>query len=84
MYAIFPLCVLAGLVPVTLSGIGTRDAAFVQLMTMYGIAREGATMVALGYTVFAYWILSLISLPVIGWQLLSWYRRAQSQEYRQD
>lgn len=83
-YAVFPLCVLAGLVPVTVSGVGTRDAAFVQLMMLNGVSLEGATMVALGYTAFAYWILSLLCLPAVGWQLAAWRRRAVSTQHRPD
>jgi uncharacterized membrane protein YbhN (UPF0104 family) len=69
-FAIFPLCILAGLLPVTLSGIGTRDVAFVKLLMAAGVTLEKATMVGFGYTVFAYWILSLISLPAVGWQMI--------------
>ncbi len=83
-YAIFPLCVLAGLVPATVSGVGTRDAAFVALMMHYGVGREGATMVALGYTAFAYWLLSLLCLPAVGWQLVAWRRTSVVPESRQD
>jgi uncharacterized membrane protein YbhN (UPF0104 family) len=68
-FAVFPLCILAGLVPVTVSGIGTRDAAFAQFLMMYGARVEGATLVGLGYTLCAYWILSLISLPAVLWNL---------------
>lgn len=83
-YAIFPLCVLAGLVPATVSGVGTRDAAFVALMMRYGVGREGATMVALGYTAYAYWLLSFLCLPVVGWQLVAWRRTSVTPEPRRD
>ena len=75
-YALFPLCVIAGLVPVTVSGVGTRDAVFVKLMILNGVGLEGATMVALGYTFFAYWLLSLLCLPAVGWQLFAWRQSA--------
>lgn len=68
-YAIFPLCVLAGLWPTTISGLGTRDKAFQALLALQGAGAEEAALVALGYTLFAYWILSLISLPAVTWQL---------------
>lgn len=74
-FAIFPLCVLAGLLPVTLSGIGTRDAAFVQLLVGAGVSLETATMIGIGYTLFAYWILSLVSLPVVALELIDYYRK---------
>jgi uncharacterized membrane protein YbhN (UPF0104 family) len=83
-YALFPLCVMAGLVPVTVSGVGTRDAVFVKLMMLNGVGLEGATMVALGYTVFAYWLLSLLCLPAVGWQLAAWRRAASLAENHQD
>ena len=61
-YSVFPLALLAGLVPVTIGGLGTRDAAFVALLGI-GLPREEATLVALGYTLCSYWLLSLIGLP---------------------
>jgi len=72
-FAIYPVAVLAGLVPLTVSGIGTRDAAFVFLLSGL-LAAEEATFVGLGYTLFAYWILSLVSLPVLFAELLSYLR----------
>ena len=72
-YAIFPLAILAGLVPVTVSGIGTRDAAFVALLSSQ-MPAEQATLVGIGYTLFAYWFLSLISFPVVAWQVLAFLR----------
>ena len=72
-YAIFPLAILAGLVPVTVSGIGTRDAAFVALLSTQ-MTSEQATLVGIGYTLFAYWFLSLISFPVVAWQVLAFLR----------
>ncbi|MFN0058513.1 MAG: lysylphosphatidylglycerol synthase transmembrane domain-containing protein [Planctomycetota bacterium] len=60
--ATFPLAVLAGLVPLTISGVGTRDAAFVLLLSAH-VPVEEATLIGFGYTVFAYWFLTLIGLP---------------------
>ena len=68
-YAIFPVGVLAGLVPASVSGIGIRDTVFTQLLVAAGVNESGAAMVAMGYTVYAYWLLSLISLPAAGVQL---------------
>lgn len=82
-YALFPLCVIAGLVPVTVSGVGTRDAVFVELLMLHGVSLEGATLVGLGYTVFAYWLLSLLCLPAVGWQLAAWRRLGRSTASRQ-
>ena len=75
-YAVFPLAILAGLVPVTVSGIGTRDAAFVALLGSQ-MSSEQATLVGLGYTLFAYWFLSLVSFPVVAWQVVAFLRGDQ-------
>jgi uncharacterized membrane protein YbhN (UPF0104 family) len=59
VFSIFPLAVLAGLAPFTISGIGTRDSAFVALFSTK-IPIEEATLIAIGYTFFSYWYLALI------------------------
>ncbi|HPS01044.1 MAG TPA: lysylphosphatidylglycerol synthase transmembrane domain-containing protein [Candidatus Sumerlaeota bacterium] len=68
-YSIFPLALLAGLVPATMSGVGTRDMAFVQLLQS-SLPLEQATLVGLGYTLFNYWLLSLICLPIVGLEIV--------------
>ena len=68
VYSIFPPAILAGLAPLTVSGIGTRDAAFVTLLAPY-TSTEQATLIGLSYTLYAYWLLSLLSLPVVFWEL---------------
>ncbi|GLI33980.1 lysylphosphatidylglycerol synthase transmembrane domain-containing protein [Desulforhabdus amnigena] len=82
-YGVFPLAILAGLVPVTLSGIGTRDSAFVLLLASK-MPMEEATLVGLGYTLFAYWLLSLISLPVVLWEITAFFRNDKPKEERDD
>ncbi len=72
-YGVFPMAILAGLVPLTVSGVGTRDSAFVFLLAGR-MPLEEATLVGLGYTVFAYWLLSLISLPIVFWEIVSYFR----------
>jgi glycosyltransferase 2 family protein len=62
--AIFPLAILAGLIPVTISGIGTRDSAFVIMLTGR-LSTEGATLVSLGYTFLAYWLVGLLGMPIL-------------------
>ncbi len=76
-YAIFPLAILAGLVPVTVSGIGTRDAAFVALLGSQ-MSQAQATLVGIGYTLFAYWLLSLLSFPAVAWQVMAYLRRGSA------
>jgi glycosyltransferase 2 family protein len=61
-FGIFPMAILAGLIPTTISGYGTRDAAFVALLSAF-LPREEATLVALGYMLVSYWFLSLLGLP---------------------
>jgi len=73
-YSIYPLAVLAGLVPTTISGLGTRDAAFVFLLSAYADMEE-ATLIALGYTIYNYWFLSLIGLPVVFRELWTWFKK---------
>jgi uncharacterized membrane protein YbhN (UPF0104 family) len=63
LLAVFPLAILAGLIPITVGGLGTRDSAFVILLAGH-LTTEGATLVALGYTVLAYWLLGLCGVPV--------------------
>lgn len=72
-YAIFPLAILAGLVPVTVSGVGTRDAAFVALLSSQ-MSAEQATLVGIGYTFFGYWLLSLLSFPAVALQIVDFLR----------
>ena len=72
--ALFPIGVLAGMVPLTVSGIGTRDSAFVFLLGAH-IGTESATLVGLGYTVFGYWLVALIGLPLV---LRALHRRVRS------
>ena len=69
VYGIFPLAILAGLLPLTVSGIGTRDAAFTALLGSQ-VGTEEATLIGLGYTLYAYWLLSVVSLPVVLWEML--------------
>ena len=66
--AAYPGAIIAGLLPVTISGIGVRDAVFVELLQPK-LSFDEATFVALGYTSFVYWGLSLISLPIVGGQI---------------
>ena len=75
-YAIVPLAVLAGLVPVTVSGVGTRDAAFVALLSSQ-MSAEQATLVGIGYTFFGYWLLSLVSFPAVALQIVDFMRRGR-------
>jgi len=65
--------VLAGLVPITVGGIGTWDSAFVILLTGH-LTTEGATLVALGCTVLAYWLIGLLGVPVALREIVAFLR----------
>lgn len=69
--AVFPPAVMTGMLPVTVGGLGPRETVLAGLLTE-AAGREGATALSLGYTVFTYWLLSALSLPV-AW---GWARRA--------
>jgi uncharacterized membrane protein YbhN (UPF0104 family) len=59
-----PLAIFAGLLPVTISGMGTRDGALVLLYR--GLAPAEVSLgVGLLYTFFGYWLLSLAGLPFL-------------------
>lgn len=69
VFAIVPLSIFAGLFPVTVSGIGTRDGAMVFLFS--GIVQAEAVMaVALMYTATVYWYLALLGLPFLSVSLM--------------
>lgn len=72
-YSIFPLAILSGLVVPSISGIGPRDSAMAQLLAAH-VSLEAATLVGLGYTFFAYWLLSLISFPFVAYEVLAFVR----------
>jgi uncharacterized membrane protein YbhN (UPF0104 family) len=80
-YSIFPLALLAGLLPATMSGVGTRDAAFVQLLQS-SLSLEQATLVGLGYTVFNYWLLALFCLPAVGMEIVRIWGKMDGPESR--
>lgn len=69
--SIYPIAVLAGLMPVSISGIGVRDAAMVYLLTSYTTPTQAAC-VALGYTFFAYWFPGLLSIPFCVHEVGRW------------
>jgi glycosyltransferase 2 family protein len=64
--SLWPLAVLVGLLPVTLAGMGTRDAAFVYLVGSTGSTAAEPSRILLatfGYSLLATWLLALIGLP---------------------
>ena len=79
MLSIFPVAILAGLIPVTISGVGTRDAVFVLLLSNHILVEE-ATLIGLGYTFLGYWFLAVLGLFLFGWKIKHLYRREESYE----
>jgi uncharacterized membrane protein YbhN (UPF0104 family) len=68
---LWPAAILVGILPMTLGGMGTRDAAFIYLVhTVHaaspaGIEATGASLLAatMGYSVVATWSFAIIGLP---------------------
>lgn len=71
--AVYPPAVMTGMIPVTVGGLGPREAVMTELLAGT-TGRDGATVLSLGYTVFTYWLLALFSLAP-AWSLA---RRAAS------
>lgn len=69
--ALWPLATLFGLIPLTLSGMGTRDAAFVFMLVEYGHTglNQGAVLLAtFAYALISSWLWALLGLPaMIRW-----------------
>lgn len=64
--ALWPAGVLAGMVPITLAGMGTRDVAFIYLLRLSGWTpiREGALLAStIGYSMFGTVLLAVIGIP---------------------
>lgn len=62
--AVLPIAIFIGLIPVTLGGMGTRDAALVGLLAPTASAPQ-ALAVGLLYSFFGYWLLALLGLPFV-------------------
>ncbi len=62
---LWPVAILAGILPVTLGGMGTRDAAFIYLLRTVGVPASGASVLAatMGYSAVAMWSFAVIGLP---------------------
>lgn len=60
----WPLAAAAGLLPLTLGGLGTRDAAFVYLVSHTTGDRTAEVLIAtLSYSLVTTWLLALVGLP---------------------
>jgi len=72
--SIYPVAILAGLVPISISGIGPRDSAFVLLLSSR-MSVEEATLIGLGYTVLGYWFVTIFGFAVCGWGIVRFAHR---------
>jgi uncharacterized membrane protein YbhN (UPF0104 family) len=59
-----PLAIFVGLLPLTLSGMGTRDSALIVLFASYATP-EHSLGAGILYTLFGYWIPAVIGLPFL-------------------
>ena len=59
-----PIAIFAGLLPLTLSGMGTRDSVLMFLFQPYA-AHDVSLGVGLLYSLFGYWIPAVIGLPFL-------------------
>jgi glycosyltransferase 2 family protein len=62
---LWPVAILAGLLPVTLGGLGTRDAALIYLLRTVAGHAAGANVLAatIGYSAVAMWSFAIVGLP---------------------
>jgi uncharacterized protein (TIRG00374 family) len=59
---IIPIISLLDLLPISISGIGTRDAALIFLFGLQGISPEQAIAFSLLYLFLSYWLIALIGV----------------------
>jgi uncharacterized protein (TIRG00374 family) len=74
---LWPAAMLAGVAPVTLGGMGTRDAAFIGLLAEHGThVPESSVLVAtVGYSLVAVWSFAVIGVPFMIRETLLLRRR---------
>jgi glycosyltransferase 2 family protein len=62
---LWPVAILVGVLPATLGGMGTRDAAFLYLLRSRGTHATGAAILAatLAYSVVSMWSFAILGLP---------------------
>jgi hypothetical protein len=66
--AALPVAIFIGLLPITIAGMGTRDAALIRLL-----AGQASAPISLGvgmlYSICGYWIPGLVGLPFLRWSM---------------
>ena len=70
-FALAPLAIFLGQLPITLGGMGTRDFAFINLFRNY-VTETELLSVGILFSAYRYWFLSLIGIPFM-WALVSEY-----------
>ena len=62
---LWPAAMLVGVAPLTLGGMGTRDAAFLALLAAHGTHVDPSTVLVatVGYSAVATWSFAVIGLP---------------------
>lgn len=60
-----PIAIFVGLIPVTVAGMGTRDATLITLLAPTASASQALT-VGLLYSLFGTWLLALLGLPFLN------------------
>lgn len=77
--ALWPLAIFVGLLPLTLSGMGTRDAAFLSLLALSGVvvADELVLSATIMYAVVTTFLPAVVGIP---WMIAEWgnFRKAWS------
>jgi len=62
--AVVPIVVFVGFIPITIGGMGSRDAAFIYLFSAYA-SNSASIAVAMFFSLLRYWILALFGIPFL-------------------
>jgi uncharacterized membrane protein YbhN (UPF0104 family) len=62
-----PVAILLGMVPISVGGMGTREAALVWLLADAGDT-EAVFAAGFLYSVYAFWFIGLLGIAVSGWE----------------
>jgi uncharacterized protein (TIRG00374 family) len=64
---LWPAAMLVGLAPLTLAGMGTRDAAFIYLLGARGahVSRSAVLAATMGYSAVAIWSFAILGVPLM-------------------
>jgi len=66
--AALPVAVFIGLLPITIAGMGTRDAALIRLLTAHAAAPISLG-VGMLYSLCGYWLPGIVGIPFLRWAL---------------